>query len=385
MGNLRAIGMAGSLAAAIALAGCGPANEQESVAEVARPVEVVAAVTEPLALTSELPGRVEPMRVAEVRARVAGIVMKKHFEEGADVKAGDLLFQIDPAPLKAAVSRAEGELARAQSAVQEAQARVRRYEPLVKIEAVSQQDFDTATADLRSAQAATRSAQADLESARLNLGYASVTAPISGRVGRALVTEGALVGQGDATLMARVQQLNPVYVDFTQSAAEALRLRELLKDGKLSGDKNKGLSIRVEGTPYERQGSLLFTDVAVDRGTGQIVLRGKFDNADGTLLPGMYVRVTTPQGTDNQAILVPQRAVQRTSDGSAQVLVIGADERVEARAVRTGAMQGSRWQISEGLKAGDQVIVGGLAGLQPGAKVVPSQPQAQAQLPDSKQ
>ncbi|WP_045883120.1 MexC family multidrug efflux RND transporter periplasmic adaptor subunit [Pseudomonas chlororaphis] len=387
MGNLRAIGMAGSLAAAIALAGCGPANEQESVAEVARPVEVVAAVTEPLALTSELPGRVEPMRVAEVRARVAGIVMKKHFEEGADVKAGDLLFQIDPAPLKAAVSRAEGELARAQSAVQEAQARVRRYEPLVKIEAVSQQDFDTATADLRSAQAATRSAQADLESARLNLGYASVTAPISGRVGRALVTEGALVGQGDATLMARVQQLNPVYVDFTQSAAEALRLRELLKDGKLSGDKNKGLSIRVEGTPYERQGSLLFTDVAVDRGTGQIVLRGKFDNADGTLLPGMYVRVTTPQGTDNQAILVPQRAVQRTSDGSAQVLVIGADERVEARAVRTGAMQGSRWQISEGLKAGDQVIVGGLAGLQPGAKVVPSQPQAQAQsqMPDSKQ
>lgn len=385
MGNFRAIGMAGSLAAAIALAGCGPANEQESVAEVARPVEVAAAVTEPLALTSELPGRVEPMRVAEVRARVAGIVMKKHFEEGADVKAGDLLFQIDPAPLKAAVSRAEGELARAQSAVQEAQARVRRYEPLVKIEAVSQQDFDTATADLRSAQAATRSAQADLESARLNLGYASVTAPISGRVGRALVTEGALVGQGDATLMARVQQLNPVYVDFTQSAAEALRLRELLKDGKLSGDKNKGLSIRVEGTPYERQGSLLFTDVAVDRGTGQIVLRGKFDNADGTLLPGMYVRVTTPQGTDNQAILVPQRAVQRTSDGSAQVLVIGADERVEARAVRTGAMQGSRWQISEGLKAGDQVIVGGLAGLQPGAKVVPSQAQAQAQMPDSKQ
>ncbi|WP_350022671.1 MexC family multidrug efflux RND transporter periplasmic adaptor subunit [Pseudomonas protegens] len=385
MGNLRAIGMAGSLAAAIALAGCGPANEQESVAEVARPVDVVAAVTEPLALTSELPGRVEPMRVAEVRARVAGIVMKKRFEEGADVKAGDLLFQIDPAPLKAAVSRAEGELARAQSAVQEAQARVKRYEPLVKIEAVSQQDFDSATADLRSAQAATRSAQADLESARLNLGYASVTAPISGRVGRALVTEGALVGQGDATLMARVQQLDPVYVDFTQSAADALRLRELLKDGKLSGDDNKVLSIRVEGTPFERQGSLLFTDVAVDRGTGQIVLRGKFDNADGTLLPGMYVRVSTPQGTDNQAILVPQRAVQRTSDGSAQVLVFGADERVEARAVRTGTMQGSRWQISEGLKAGDQVIVGGLAGLQPGAKVTPSQSQAHAQLPESKQ
>ncbi|OLF54302.1 MexC family multidrug efflux RND transporter periplasmic adaptor subunit [Pseudomonas chlororaphis] len=385
MGNLRAIGMAGSLAAAMALAGCGPANEPESVAEMARPVEVVAAVTETLALTSELPGRVEPMRVAEVRARVAGIVMRKRFEEGADVKAGDLLFQIDPAPLKAAVSRAEGELARAQSVVYEAQTRVKRYEPLVKIEAVSQQDFDTATADLRSAQATTRSAQADLENARLNLGYASVTAPISGRVGRALVTEGALVGQGDATLMARIQQLDPVYVDFTQSAADALRLREALKDGTLSAGDNQALSIRVEGTSYERQGALLFTDVAVDRGTGQVSLRGTFANTDGVLLPGMYVRVRAPQGTDKQAILVPQRAVQRGSDGSALVLVVGADERVEARAVRTGAMQGSRWQISEGLKSGDQVIVGGLAGLQPGAKVAPSQPQAQARLPESKQ
>lgn len=380
MGNLRAIGMASSLAAAIALAGCGPATEQANVAEVARPVEVVAVTTEPLALSSELPGRVEPVRVAEVRARVPGIVMKKNFEEGADVKAGDLLFQIDPAPLKAAVSRAEGDLARAQSVAHEAQARVKRYEPLVKIEAVSQQDFDSATADLRSAQAAIRSAQADLETARLNLGYASVKAPISGRVGRALVTEGALVGQGDVTLMARIQQLDPVYVDFTQSVADALRLRESLKDGKLSGDDNKALSIRVEGTQYERQGALLFTDIAVDRGTGQVSLRGKFANSDGVLLPGMYVRVRTPQGTDNQAILVPQRAVQRGSDGNAVVMVVGADDRVEPRSVTTGAMQGSRWQISEGLKVGDQVIVGGLAGLQPGGKVAPAQTQVQAQV-----
>jgi len=384
MGNLRAVGMAGALAVAIALAGCGPANEQASVAEVARPVEVVAVKTEPLALTSELPGRVEPMRVAEVRARVPGIVMQKRFEEGADVKAGDLLFQIDPAPLKAALSRAEGELARTQSVALEAQARVKRYEPLAKIEAVSQQDFDSAMADLRSAQAATRSAQADLQSARLNLGYASVTAPISGRVGRALVTEGALVGQGDATLMARIQQLDPVYVDFTQSAADALRLRESVKDGKLSADDNKALSIRVDGTNYERQGALMFTDVAVDRGTGQVSLRGKFANTDGVLLPGMFVRVRTPQGTDNQAILVPQRSVQRGSDGGAQVMVIGAD-RVESRNVVTGAMQGSRWQISEGLKAGDQVIVGGLAGLQPGTKVVPGQSQVVSQSSESKQ
>ncbi|MFK3789023.1 MexC family multidrug efflux RND transporter periplasmic adaptor subunit [Pseudomonas piscis] len=375
MVDLRAIGRVSALAVVIALAGCGPSGEQQSAAEMVLPVDVFAVKPETLALTSELPGRIEPVRVAEVRARVAGIVLKKRFEEGADVKAGDLLFQIDPAPLKAAVSRAEGDLARAQAGMKEAQARVKRYEPLVKIEAVSQQDYDKATADLHSAQAATRSAQADLETARLNLGYASVAAPISGRVGRALVTEGALVGQGEATLMARIQQLDPIYADFTQTAADALRLREALKTGSLAAGDSKALTLRVEGTPYERQGSLQFTDVAVDPGTGQITLRGKFPNPDGVLLPGMYVRVKTPQGTDNQAILVPQRAVKRGNDGSSHVMVVGADERAEARAVTTGTMQGSRWQIIEGLKAGDQVIVGGLAAVQPGVKVTPKQAQ----------
>ncbi len=351
------------------LAGCGASGEPEAAVEVARPVDVVAVVTEPLVLTTELPGRIEPMRVAEVRARVAGIVVQKRFEEGADVKAGDLLFQIDPAPLKAAVSRAEGELARAEATLFEAQARVKRYEPLARIEAVSQQDFDTATADLRSAKAAVRTAQADLETARLNLGYASVKAPISGRIGRALVTEGALVGQGETTLMARIQQLDPIYADFTQPVADALRLREALKGGTLSADASQALRIHVDGTDYERQGELLFTDVSVDPGTGQVSLRGKFANPDGVLLPGMYVRVSAPQGSDANAILVPQRAVQRAADGSALVLVIGADERVEARPVHTGAMQGARWQISQGLASGDRVIVGGLTGLQPGAKV----------------
>ncbi|WP_447750327.1 MexC family multidrug efflux RND transporter periplasmic adaptor subunit [Pseudomonas nicosulfuronedens] len=379
MGRLRAVGTISALVAALALAGCGPSGEPQAAAETARPVDVVTVSTQTLTLTSELPGRIEPMRVAEVRARVAGIVMQKRFEEGADVKAGDLLFQIDPAPLKAAVSRAEGELARAQAAQQEAQARVKRYEPLVKIEAVSQQDFDTATADLRSAQASVRSAQADLETARLNLGYASVKAPISGRIGRALVTEGALVGQGDATLMARIQQLDPIYADFTQPVADALRLREALKSGNLAAGQSQALSLRVEGTQYERNGELLFSDISVDRGTGQVSLRGKFANADGLLLPGMYVRVTAPQGTDAKAILVPQRAVQRATDGTAHVLVIGADSRVETRPVQTGAMQGSRWQISQGLASGDQVIVGGLSGLQPGAKVEARATQEQQQ------
>ncbi|SDI45743.1 MULTISPECIES: MexC family multidrug efflux RND transporter periplasmic adaptor subunit [Pseudomonas] len=377
MGSVRAMGWVGVVVAALGLVGCGPEEAQQASAEVPRPVGVVTVIAEPLVLTAELPGRIEPMRVAEVRARVAGIVLKKRFEEGADVKAGELLFQIDPAPLKAAVSRAEGELARAQAALYEAQARVKRYAPLVKIEAVSQQDFDSATADMRSAQAATRSAEADLETARLNLGYASVTAPISGRIGRAQVTEGALVGQGEATLMARIQQLDPIYADFTQPVADALRLRETLSQGGLSAGDRNALTIRVEGTQYERQGSLQFTDVSVDRGTGQVALRGKFANPDGVLLPGMYVRVRAPQGTDSQAILVPQRAVQRASDGSAGVLVVGEGERVELRPVKTGVMQDSRWQISEGLKAGDRVVVGGLAGLQPGALVV-SHPEQQA-------
>lgn len=357
-----------TLVMVVSLGGCG---EQEESAAALPPtvVDIVAVHGEALTLTSELPGRIEPMRVAEVRARVAGIVLQKRFQEGADVKAGDLLFQIDPAPLKAAVSRAEGELARAQATQHEAQARVKRYEPLVKIEAVSQQDFDTATADLRSALASVRSAQADLETARLNLGYASVKAPISGRIGRALVTEGALVGQGDATLMARIQQLDPIYADFTQPVADALKLREALQVGNLTAGQRQELNLRIEGTEYQRMGELMFSDISVDRGTGQVSLRGKFSNPDGLLLPGMYVRVIAPQRADSNAILVPQRAVQRATDGSAHVLVIGADSRVETRQVETGEMQGSRWLISQGLSSGDQVIVGGLTGLQPGTKV----------------
>lgn len=370
MGRWRSTGILSLVVAGVMLAGCEQAGEGAVGEMPPREVQTVVVRAEPLARVAELPGRVEPVRVAEVRARVAGIVVQKRFEEGADVKAGDLLFQIDPAPLKAALARAEGELARAEATLYEARARVRRYEPLVKIEAVSRQDYDSATADLRSAEAATRSARADVETARLNLGYASVTAPISGRIGRALVTEGALVGQGEATLMARIQQLDPVYVDFNQPAAEVLRLRESLKAGGLDGSGDLPLSLRVEGTDHEATGEWLFTDVSVDPGTGQVALRGRFANPGKLLLPGMYVRVLAPQGIDRKALLVPQRAVQRGADGVAQVLVVGSDGRAEARAVETGVMQGARWQALHGLQPGDQVIVSGLAGLQPGAGVV---------------
>lgn len=366
-----------ALLAAIGLAGCDQA-EQGWGESPPREVDVLTVKTEPFTVIAELPGRIEPVRVAEVRARVAGIVLKRTFEEGADVKAGDLLFQIDPAPFKAALSRAQGELARAEAQLFQAQATVKRYEPLVKIDAVSKQDFDVARAALQSAQADKRSAQASVETARLDLGYAEVRAPIAGRIGRAQVTEGALVGQGEATLLARIQQLDPVYADFTQPAADALRLRAAIADGKVAGAADQPLSLRVDGTDIESKGTLLFTDISVDRSTGQIALRGRFDNPQGVLLPGMYVRVRTPQGLDQNAILVPQRAVQRSADGQASVMLLGEGDTVESHPVTTGAMQGSRWQISEGLKAGDKVIVSSLSAIRPGAKVVPREEGAPA-------
>lgn len=361
---------------AITLVGCDKPEEQWGEAP-PREVEVLTVKAEPFTVIAELPGRIEPVRVAEVRARVAGIVLGRKFEEGADVKAGDVLFQIDPAPFKAALSRAEGQLAQAEAQLFQTQATVRRYEPLVRIDAVSQQDFDVAIAALQSAKAVKRSAQADVETARLDLGYATVRAPIAGRIGRAQVTEGALVGQGESTLLARIQQLDPVYADFTQPAADALRLRAAIADGKVSGNDEKTLSLSVDGTAIESRGTLLFTDVAVDRTTGQIALRGRFDNPQGVLLPGMYVRVRAPQG-NSDAILVPQRAVQRATDGQASVMVLGAENIVEARPVTTGVMQGARWQITEGLQAGDKVIVSALAAIQPGATVAPRQEGAQA-------
>lgn len=366
-----------TLLAAIGLAGCDKGEQGWSEVP-PREVDVLTVKTEPFTVIAELPGRIEPVRVAEVRARVAGIVLKRTFEEGADVKAGDLLFQIDPAPFKAALSRAQGELARAEAQLFQAQATVKRYEQLVKIDAVSKQDFDVARAALQSAQADKRSAQASVETARLDLGYAEVRAPIAGRIGRAQVTEGALVGQGEATLLARIQQLDPVYADFTQPAADALRLRAAIADGKVAGAADQPLSLRVDGTDIESKGTLLFTDISVDRSTGQIALRGRFDNPQGVLLPGMYVRVRTPQGLDQNAILVPQRAVQRSADGQASVMLLSEGDTVESHPVTTGAMQGSRWQISEGLKAGDKVIVSSLSAIRPGAKVVPREEGAPA-------
>lgn len=371
-----------ALAVVMLMAGCGADHVEEAATPV---VEVVNVQPQPFAVTSELPGRIEPVRVAEVRARVAGIVLSRHFEEGADVKAGDLLFRLDPAPFQAALSQAEGELARAEATLAEKQAVVARYTPLVKIEAVSRQDFDAAQAAFKSARAMLKTATAGVDTARLNLEYATVKAPISGRIGRALATEGALVGQDEATPLAMIQQLDPIYADFRQPVADALRLRRAFADGKLQQKESAGavISISVEGTGEKRDGHLLFSDISVDRGTGQVLLRGRFPNPDGLLLPGMYVRVHTPQGIDPQAILVPQRSVQRNLDGTAQVLLVGANNVVQARIVQTGSMRGTEWQIVEGLKPGDKVIVGGaLAAVQPGVAVtIAERSQKQEQVP----
>ncbi|WP_246165058.1 efflux RND transporter periplasmic adaptor subunit [Pigmentiphaga aceris] len=358
--------------AVVVLAACGKAPEQ-AYAPPTPTVEVVTVQPRTLALSSDLPGRIEAVRVAEVRARVPGIVLSRHFKEGADVKAGEVLFRIDPAPLKAALSRAQAELARTEATVFDAEAVVRRYSPLVEIEAVSRQDFDAAQTTLKSAQAARQAAQADVQTARLNLDYATVKAPIAGRIGRALVTEGALVGQNETTAMATIQQLDPVYADFKQPVADMLRLRE-----RQQGQGTVPISITVDGTEHKRDGEMLFSDITVDRGTGQVSLRGQFANPDGMLLPGMYVRVHTGQGSQPAAILVPQRAVQRGGDGTASVLLVGKDDLVESRTVRMGVMQGSEWQVTEGLTGGERVIVNGAGNARPGEKVVVAAPPAAA-------
>ncbi|MBZ9779968.1 efflux RND transporter periplasmic adaptor subunit [Pseudomonas sp. REP124] len=344
------------LMAVLGLSACG---EQKPPAASAAVPQVKTLTVQPraFAMTIDLPGRIEPVRIAEVRARVAGVVLTRHFQEGSDVKAGQLLFSIDPAPFKAALMRAEGALAKVEADAYRANAQVQRFKQLVEINAVSQQAFDDAMSDLKSAQANRLTAQADVTTAKLNLGYCQVRAPISGRIGRALASEGSLVGQDEATQMARIQQLDPIYADFTQSADQVVALQQALASGRLNGQGAAEVTLQVGNPPKVRRGSLMFSDISVDRGTGQVTLRGEFPNPDNLLLPGLYVRVVAPAGVDPQALFVPQQAVQRGTDGQARLMLVDAGGVVRERIVSTGAMQGSDWQITQGLSAGDQVVV----------------------------
>ncbi len=368
-----------SAVAALALAslsGCGEklANAQSTGGTPPPPaVSIVTVEAKPLAVVNELPGRLEATREAQVRARVPGIVLKRVFQEGTDVKAGQALFTIDPAPYRAAQQSAEATVAKAEANLNQASVKVRRYTPLVETNAISKQEFDEAVAAEKQAAADLAAAKAALATARINLGYASVTAPISGRIGRAEVTEGALVGQGEATPLARIQQLDPIYVNVTQSANEALQLQRAMRDGQLQKagkDAAKVTIVMQDGEPYPHAGKLLFSGLTVDPDTGAIMLRALVPNPDHFLLPGMYVRARVEQAVRDNAITVPQQAVQRTQQG-AVVMVVDQENKVIARPVKTGSAQGNNWIITDGLKAGERVMVEGFQKAPPGAVVNP--------------
>ncbi len=337
-------------------------------------VGVVTVALGPVGLQSELPGRLEASRVAQVRARAAGIVQERLFREGSDVKAGQPLFRIDPAPYRAALSSAQAAQARAQANLAAATALADRYKPLVEANAISKQEYANAVAGQKQAEAEVAAAQAAVETAQINLGQATVTAPIAGRIGRALVTEGALVGQGEATPLALVQQVDPLYVNFTQSASEILALRRALAQGKLQrAGQSDGASVRVlleDGSVYPLAGRLLFSDLSVDPASGQVTLRAEVPNPKGELLPGLYVRVRLEQARVPSGVLLPQQAVSRSAQGDT-VMVVGEGGQVAPRPVKVGDAQNGSWVILEGLKAGEQVVVDGFQKMRPGAPVKP--------------
>ncbi|MEO8203272.1 MAG: efflux RND transporter periplasmic adaptor subunit [Betaproteobacteria bacterium] len=336
-------------------------------------VGVVTVATRAVGLTTELPGRLEASRIAQVRARAAGIVNKRLFREGSDVRAGQALFEIDSAPYRAALASAAASVARAQANLSQAAAQAERYKPLLEANAISKQDYVNATAARAQAEADVAAGKAAVETAQINLGYTAVTAPISGRIGRALVTEGALVGQGEATPLAIVQQVNPIYVNFTQSATEVMRLRRAVESGQLKGAGAGAAFVRIvleDGTEYQHPARLLFTDLTVDPTSGQLTLRAEAPNPAGILLPGMYVRVRIEQAQASAAILLPQQAVTRGSTGDS-VMVVGSDGKVAPRPVKIGSAQDGNWVILEGLAAGEQVMVDGFQKLRPNAPVKP--------------
>jgi membrane fusion protein (multidrug efflux system) len=365
-----------TLGALLILAGCN--DEQQQGGGFAFPPPQVAVITvkaEDVPITNDLPGRIAATRVAEVRPRVSGIVVERVFEQGSQVKEGDVLYRIDPAPFQVQVDSAEATLRRAKAVQTQARVDSERQEQLKKSNVASAQAYDDAIAKLAQADADVAIAQAGLETARLNLQYADVKAPISGRIGRALITEGALVSAGGTENLATIQQLDPVYADFTQSATDLIRLRKALQDGALMADNNSA-DVKLmldDGTEYPHPGKLLFSEAAVDETTGQVTLRGEFPNPDGDLLPGMYVRVLIEQGIEKGAVLVPQQAVQRDSSGGALVYVVSADNKAGIRNVRVGRASGTRWVITDGLKGGEKIIVEGFQKVQPGAEVVPSE------------
>ncbi|EIO1808195.1 multidrug efflux RND transporter periplasmic adaptor subunit AcrA [Salmonella enterica] len=358
------------LSGSLALTGCDDKQDQQGGQQMPE-VGVVTLKTEPLQITTELSGRTVAYRIAEVRPQVSGIILKRNFVEGSDIEAGVSLYQIDPATYQATYDSAKGDLAKAQAAANIAELTVKRYQKLLGTQYISKQEYDQALADAQQATAAVVAAKAAVETARINLAYTKVTSPISGRIGKSSVTEGALVQNGQASALATVQQLDPIYVDVTQSSNDFLRLKQELANGSLKQENGKAKVdlVTSDGIKFPQSGTLEFSDVTVDQTTGSITLRAIFPNPDHTLLPGMFVRARLQEGTKPTALLVPQQGVTRTPRGDATVLVVGADNKVETRQIVASQAIGDKWLVTDGLKAGDRVVVSGLQKVRPGAQV----------------
>ena len=367
--------LAGALLSGVVVAGCQGEKKQPAASPAAAPLPQVAAVTiqtQPIMLTTELPGRTSAYRVAEIRPQVNGLIQKRLFTEGADVKAGDVLYQIDPATFAAALGNAEAALGRSAANLPAIQSRVARYEELLAGKAVSKQDFDDAAAELKKAEADVQYWNASVETARINLAFTRITAPISGRIGRSNVTEGAIVTAYQQVALATIQQLDPIYVDVPQSTTDLLRLKRRIAEGHLdqSGKSQKSVSLILEdGKVYPREGSLQFRDVTVDPTTGSVILRVVVPNPDRFLLPGMFVRAVMKEGTKENAILVPQQAVFRDTKGNPVALIVDTQDKIQQRMLVLDRAIKDRWLVADGLVPGDRVVVEGRQKVRPGASV----------------
>ncbi|MDF7680366.1 multidrug efflux RND transporter periplasmic adaptor subunit AcrA [Enterobacteriaceae bacterium ESL0689] len=359
------------LSGGLALTGCDNKPAQQGDHQRIPEVGIVTLKSAPLQITTELPGRTNAYRVAEVRPQVSGIILKRNFIEGKDVQAGASLYQIDPATYQASYESAKGDLAKAQAAANIAQLTVKRYEKLLGTQYISRQEYDTAIANAQQSDAAVVAAKAAVETARINLAYTKVTSPISGRIGKSTVTEGALVQNGQPAALATVQQLDPIYVDVTQSSNDFLRLKQELADGTLQQENGKAKIelMTDDGIKYPQSGILEFSDVTVDRTTGSITLRAIFPNPDHTLLPGMFVRARLLEGTNPDALLIPQQGVTRNARGEASVMVVGEGDKVEVRQVTAVQAIGDKWLVTSGVQNGDRVIISGLQKIRPGVPV----------------
>ncbi|ATC88684.1 MULTISPECIES: efflux RND transporter periplasmic adaptor subunit [Pseudoalteromonas] len=369
-----------ALVGSVALTGCDQAAEQsQASAPKAVPVGVLTLKSQALTLKKELPGRISAFQIAEIRPQVSGIVQSRLFVEGKEVKQGQALYQIDPATFEADLAASEASVARAQASISSSKAKASRFSELLKIKAVSQQDFDEADAAYKQAKAELLTAKAQLKSAQINLDYSHVSSPISGQISKSSVTVGALVSANQSTALATVTQLDPIYIDLTQSSNELTKLKKAISSGALSVDSTSQTDVELimeDGSVYPHKGTLQFSEVTVDPSTGSVILRAKFSNPEKLLLPGMYARASIVEGVKAGAILAPQRGVSRNSKGEPTAMVVSKDNTVESRVLKVDRTIGSDWLVTDGLMDGDKLIVEGLQKIRPGAPVNPSEIQS---------